>query len=107
MKSTRIIGWSSALCLCAMALQAQETNEVGELKKQVELLLRVQREQNQQIQALSKKLEDLTKSPIQPKTDEQKKLEQDLAAELSKDISTNSVRVQSSIASSELAKPWS
>ncbi len=60
-----------AFALAAMALngapklRAQTTNEVEQLKRQMQQLQenfeRVQRDQRQQIDALSKKLDDLTK----------------------------------------------
>ncbi|HWD19052.1 MAG TPA: hypothetical protein VHB20_07205 [Verrucomicrobiae bacterium] len=79
----KILGWSSALCLCATLLQAQETSELEQLRKQVQL-------QQQQIDQLIHKVDELTKTATPPpapsapaaKTEDQKKLEQDLAAEL-------------------------
>jgi type II secretory pathway pseudopilin PulG len=64
--------------------QAQETNEVEQLKRQLQQMQenfeKVQREQKTQLDAVTKKLEELTK---QPSADaEKKKLEQELAAEL-------------------------
>jgi hypothetical protein len=68
-----------------MALQAQETNEVEQLKRQLQQLQenfdRVQREQKQQIDSLSIKLDDLTKQ--QAAGTERKRQEQELAAQLS------------------------
>ncbi len=69
-----------------LPLQAQATNEVEQLKKQLQQLQenfeRVQREQRQQIEALTRKLEELTKQ--QATEAEKKKLEEQLAAELAK-----------------------
>src|SRR5258706_2857767 len=77
--------WPSALCLSACLVQAQDTNEVGQLKQQLQQLQenfeRAQREQRQQIEALTKKLDELTKQ--QTAEAEKKKLEQELAAQLS------------------------
>ncbi|MEO6182627.1 MAG: hypothetical protein ABIP76_05815 [Verrucomicrobiota bacterium] len=111
MKIFKIMGWSSALCLSLITLQAQETNEVGQLKKQLQQMQdsfeKVTRAQQQQIEALTKKLDEFTKtqsapSIAAPKTEEQKKLEAQLAAELSKDSATNSALTESA-----LKKPWS
>ena len=74
-------------------LQAQETNEVEQLKKQLRELQQnfeqTVRQQQQQIEALTKKLDQLAPSPSSPptnvataKTPEQQKLEEQLAAEL-------------------------
>ena len=38
MKLYRVLGWSSALCLSSVVLQAQETNEIEQLKRQVQEL---------------------------------------------------------------------
>jgi TolA-binding protein len=71
--------------------RGQASNEVEDLKRQLrqmqENFERVQREQRQQIDALTRKLDELTKQ--QAAEAEKKKLEQDLAAELEKDQSTN------------------
>ena len=65
MKLKTILGWSSALCLCVTIAQAQETNEVEQLKQQLrqmqENFEKVENEQHQQIEALTKKLDELTK----------------------------------------------
>ena len=70
----------------APTLRAQTTNEVEQLKRQMQQLQenfeRVQRDQRQQIDALSKKLDDLTKQ--QNPEAEKKKLEQELTADLQK-----------------------
>ena len=56
---------SSGLCLCINIAQAQETNEVEQLKQQLrqmqESFEKVQNEQRQQINALTQKLEELSK----------------------------------------------
>ena len=63
MKLYKLIGWSSALCLCAMPLQAQTANEVEQLKKQVRQLQdnfeKIQRDQSAQIEALKRQIESL------------------------------------------------
>src|SRR6266700_182112 len=105
MKISKCFEWPSALCLSALMLQAQETfadgfgataskqsgdgetNEVEQLKKQMQQM-------QQQIEMLRRKLEELTKSHAPPlaaatKTDEQKKLEEQLAAELARGATTN------------------
>jgi len=86
MDSRKLAGWFSAICLSALAAQAQQTNELEQLKRQIQQMQenfeKVQREQRQQIESLTKKLDDLTKQ--QTAEAEKKKLEQDLATELSK-----------------------
>src|SRR5882762_5120979 len=86
MKLRILSGWSAALWLSAMIAHAQETNEVQQLKRQLQQMQenfeRVQREQRLQIEALTKKLDDLGKP--QNNEAEKKKLEQELAAELQK-----------------------
>jgi hypothetical protein len=65
MKLKFIIGLSSALCLSAMSGQAQETNEVEQLKQQLrqmqESFEKVQNEQRQQINALTQKLDKISR----------------------------------------------
>ena len=65
-------------------LSAQDTNQIEQLKKQLQDMQnnfeRVQREQRQQIEALSRKLEELTKQ--QAAEAEKKKLEEELTAQL-------------------------
>src|SRR5262245_37110205 len=71
MKFTNLLGWSSALCLSATMLQAQETSETEKLSKQLKQLQenfekqqremrenfeRLVREQQAQIDALKKQL---------------------------------------------------
>ena len=74
MKLKTILGLSSALCLCVTIAQAQETNEsastslqrdeVEQLKQQLRQMQvnfeKVENEQHQQIEALTKKLDELT-----------------------------------------------
>ena len=83
MKLKLIVG-CSVLTLACLA-QAQ-TNEVDQLKRQLQQLQenfeRVQKEQRQQIDALTRKLEELTKQ--QTADAEKKKLEQELTADLQK-----------------------
>src|SRR4030095_7062415 len=80
MKLKNFWAWSSALCLSAISLQAQETNEVEKLSKQLkqmqenfekqqremrENLDRLVREQQVQIDALKKQLEaSKTNAPL-------------------------------------------
>ena len=63
MKLKTISGLSSALCLCVTIAQAQETNEVEQLKQQLrqmqENFEKVENEQRRQIEALTKKLDEL------------------------------------------------
>jgi hypothetical protein len=87
MKVTKVLQWSSVLCLSVLAVQAQETNQTEKVLQQFKVLKdkfdRQQQElleQRQQIDALTKKLEALTKEKS-AETDKQK-LEQQLAAEL-------------------------
>src|SRR5580765_8552683 len=65
MKLKNLLGWSSALCLSATMLQAQETSETEVLKKQLkeatEKFEKALREQREMIDALSKKLETIQK----------------------------------------------
>jgi hypothetical protein len=63
MKPKKLLGWASALCLSASVLQAQEANQVEELKKQLEQIQQnfekttgAQRRENE---ALKKQLEEL------------------------------------------------
>lgn len=116
MKFFKIIGWSSALCLSAMSLQAQETNEVGQLKKQLQQMQesfeKVTRAQQQQIEALTKKLDEFTQTKSVPaatnapgKTEDQIKLEAQLAAELG---ATNAAPTSDSKNQNSLTVvPWS
>src|SRR5438477_12253295 len=72
MKLKNLLGWSSALCLSVAIVQAQETNEVEKINKQLKQLQdsfekqqremkesfdRMLREQQAQIEALKKQLE--------------------------------------------------
>src|SRR6266508_2992201 len=63
MKFKKTLGWSSALCLSAMPLSAQETNQVEQLKKQLQELQgnfqKIQQQQREQIAALQKQIEAL------------------------------------------------
>ena len=65
MKLKQILGWSSALCLCATIAQAQETNGVEQLKQQLrqmqENFEKAQRDQKEKIEALTQRLDELTK----------------------------------------------
>lgn len=92
MKTKLFSGCLAALCLGAGVLHAQEANEVERLRDEIRRLQenfdQVRQRQQQQIDALSKKLEDLIGTPVAaPATDEKKtadrrNLEQQLAAEL-------------------------
>lgn len=100
----RLIGWSSALCLSGVLLQAQETNEVEQLKLQL-------RQMQQQIEALTRRLDELTKgesvSPVLPAvTAEQKALEKQLAEDLAKETAEHSVSTSGPSATNQ-QKPWS
>src|SRR3954465_7982235 len=85
----RLILWSSVLCVAA--IHAQEANDVEQLKRQLREwkensektqleFQKTQQLQREQIEALTRKLDDLTKQ--QGADAEKKKLEQQLAAEL-------------------------
>jgi len=97
MKISKIIGLT--IYLGTLSIQAQQTQEVEQLKKQLQEIQtqfrKTQDEQQRQIEALTKKLEEFTKtkSPsekvIAEKTPEQLKLEAELASELSKPAGTN------------------
>ncbi|MDB6027670.1 MAG: hypothetical protein JWM68_3893 [Verrucomicrobiales bacterium] len=99
-------------------MPAQNQTEVEQLKKQLqemkESFERVQREQRQQIDTLTRKVDQLTKSPAptdsstastaaKEKTAEEKKLEEQLAAELTGPSATNAVA--ESKPGFDLAKP--
>lgn len=71
MKPGNVLGWSSALCLCVLSAQAQETNEVEKLSRQLQQIQqtfekqqremresfeRMLREQQAQIDALKQQL---------------------------------------------------
>ena len=112
MKKRIGVGLASAVCLCVLCAQAQETNEVEQLKKRLQ-------QQQEQIDMLIKEVQELKKSqpPAQPaaptpaptaqtppaaqKTEEQKKLEAQLAAEL------GATNAQPAAPGTELQKPWS
>ena len=63
MKLERVFGLSSVLCLSAMPLAGQETNQVEQLKKQLQQLRenyeKSQQEQREQIEALKKQIDAL------------------------------------------------
>ncbi len=65
MNFTKLVGLSSALAVSAMSLVAQEANPV-ELKKQLEELLRAQKQQAEQIESLKKQIEVLKGQPAIP-----------------------------------------
>ena len=103
MKLRNLLGWSSALCLSVTLVQAQEANQVEQLKKQLQLMQenfeKVQREQRQQIESLTKQLDEVVKR--QTAEAEKKKLEEQLAADLKKNqpVPTNQ--------SAATSTPWS
>src|SRR6185295_486167 len=112
MNSKKLIIWCSVFCLSAMPLRAQEAGQVEQLKKQLQQLQenfeRLQREQREQIEALTRKLDELTKAQAgkpaaaEPKTAEQKKLEDELAAELAK-----GTPVDAKSGAQDVPKTWS
>ena len=65
MKLKKLVGLSSALAVSVMPLVAQEANSV-ELRKQLEELLRIQRQQAEQIESLKKQIEILKGQPNIP-----------------------------------------
>ncbi len=66
MKLEKVFGLSSVLCLSAMPLAAQETNQVEQLRKQLQQLKenyeKSQQQQREQIEALQKQIEALRQS---------------------------------------------
>ena len=66
MKLEKVLGLSSALWLGAMPLAAQETNQVEQLKKQLQQLKenyeKSQQQQREQIETLQKQIEALRQS---------------------------------------------
>jgi hypothetical protein len=69
MKLKRFLGWSSALCLSALPLLAQETKDLQQLQEQLRQMQKnfeeQQRLQRQQIEALQKQLEEMQKKQAQ------------------------------------------
>src|SRR5436190_9103168 len=65
MKLKLVLGWSSALCLSACALQAQETKSLDEVQKQLQQMKqafdKLMQEQQKKIEELSRQLEELKK----------------------------------------------
>ena len=65
MKLKSVLGWSSALCLGACALQAQETKSLDDVQKQIQQMQesfnKVVQEQQQKIEALTRQVEALKK----------------------------------------------
>jgi hypothetical protein len=72
MKFGKIVGISSALCLGAISLPAQNAEQVEQLKKQLQQMQdnfeKQQRQQQQQIEALKQQVETLKSSVDQEKT---------------------------------------
>jgi hypothetical protein len=91
-------------------LRAQASNEVEQLKRQMQQLQenfeRVQREQRQQIDALTRKLDDLTKQ--QTAEAEKKKLEEELTADLQKNQTAPATAANTSATvTAAPSVPWS
>ena len=67
MKLRTVLGWSSALCLGAGLLQAQETNEIEQLRKQLkeatEAYQKAAEQYRQTIDALNRRLEAVQPAP--------------------------------------------
>jgi hypothetical protein len=86
--SPTTFGFVSLLCVCVGSLGAQETNDVDQLRTQLRQLQeqfeRVQQEHKTQIDNLSRKLDELTRARVAEA--DKKKLEQELAAEMAKDV---------------------
>ena len=68
MKLKNLLGASSALCLCMNLAPAQETNEVEQLKQQLQQMQanfeKIETEQQRQIGALQKQLESLAQKQV-------------------------------------------
>ena len=113
------------VCLNALALQAQQTNQINpidalrvQMRQMQESFDRVQREQKKQIEALTKKLDELMRdnpaisakpaeagvAETKATNGEQKKLEEQSATELNAIPATNAPAAASA---ASLAKPWS
>jgi hypothetical protein len=97
------LGLVSLLCFYGGSLGAQDASEVEQLRKQLRQLQeqfeRVQQEHKSQIDSLSRKLDEITRA--QAAEADKKKLEQELAAEMSKDAP------KTSTTSSVTNAPWS
>ena len=65
MKFSKLVGLSSALAVSAMSLVAQEANPAA-VSKQLEELIRVQKQQAEQIESLKKQTEVLKGQPAIP-----------------------------------------
>jgi len=112
MKYFKITGMTvlaTALVAGTDTLHAQETNEVEQLKRQLQQMqenfARQQAEQQKQIEELTKKLDGLSEphgtNSVASKTDEQKKLEAQLATEL------GATNAPAAATTANLSKPWS
>jgi hypothetical protein len=109
MKVVKRLVRCSVFCLGVATLYGQQTNEIELLKKQIKQLQenfeRIERAQRAQIEALTKRLDELTRSQAlkagatNETSAEQKKLEQELATELAKGSATN--------VSPQASQPWS
>lgn len=121
MKFRNLLGWSSALCLSAILAQAQETTNITETfdRKLKEMQERFDKQQKEMQEQFDKKLREqreeieglkkqLGQSSNQPSTNanasaEQKKLEQELAAELG---ATNQPAKAAPAATSTASTSW-
>src|SRR5262245_50429993 len=105
MKIKNRLGCSIALCLSAAVVQAQETSEVETLKKQLlqmkENFEKVQQDYQKQIDALSKKVDELLKQ--QAASAEKEKLKEQLAAELQKNAEPSPAKPGAAVEK----EPWS
>jgi hypothetical protein len=72
MKLKSVLGWSSALCLSAYALQAQETKSLDDVQKQLQQMQdnfnKVVQEQQKKIEELNRQVQDLKKAQVAPPT---------------------------------------
>src|SRR5678809_369166 len=70
MKLNCILGWSSALCLGAGALQAEETSPLEQVQKQMKQMQenfeRIVKEQQKQIESLGQQVRELQKGATNP-----------------------------------------
>jgi hypothetical protein len=77
MKLNVLLGWSSALCLSAGALQAQETNPLDQVQKQMKQMQenfeRIIKEQQKQIESLGQQVKELQKGATNAVSAETKK----------------------------------
>ncbi|MEK7684647.1 MAG: hypothetical protein AAB466_04415 [Verrucomicrobiota bacterium] len=86
MKMARLLGWSAALCLAAMAVQAQEANQLEKFDQQLQQMqqnfdkiTRAQREENE---ALKKQLEEVRQKLSELSAEQQRQKAAPVAAPL-------------------------